>query len=63
MLVFDNKPGRESGVLLGPLLGGATFRTLVETSRGIQDEVILHTCFGVKYQTQRAGLLLVGAGR
>jgi len=62
-LILSNKPGRESGVLLGLLLGGATFRTLVETSRGIQDEVILHTCFGMEYQTQRPGLLLVRAGR
>jgi len=63
-LILSNKPRGETGVLFCALLDRQTFQALlVETSRGIQDEVILHTCFGVEYQTQRTGLLLVRAGR
>jgi hypothetical protein len=55
-LILSNKPRREFGVLFRPLLRRATFRC-------IHDGVFLYTCFGVEYQTQCTGLLLVRAGR
>jgi hypothetical protein len=63
-LILSNKPRGETGVLFCSLLDRETFQALlVEISWGIQYGVILYTCFGMEYQSQCAGLLLVRAGR